>query len=68
MSRWSHVQCVLGRFFWTGINHLVYGADDPKRGFRRHQASLLHPRTKLSHGVMADESKRLLTLFFEQLR
>lgn len=57
-----------GALFWTRISQLVYGADDPKRGFRQHEASLLHPRTKMSHGVMADESRRLLALFFEQLR
>jgi tRNA(adenine34) deaminase len=57
-----------GAFFWTRIDHLFYGADDPKRGFRRHQASLLHPRTKLSHGLMAEESMRLLRQFFENLR
>ena len=57
-----------GALFWSQIDQLVFGADDPKRGFRLHSTSLLHSRTKLSHGIMAEESRKLLGLFFERIR
>ncbi len=62
--------CVMcaGAIFWSQISRLVIGADDPKRGFRRLESSVLHPKTRLETGVLADESQALLARFFQRLR
>ncbi|GAB3500936.1 nucleoside deaminase [Spirosoma knui] len=62
--------CVMcaGALFWSQIGRLVIGADDPKRGFSRFNQPLLHPKTRIETGVMADESKALLEKFFRHLR
>ena len=62
--------CVMcaGALFWAQLGRLVIGADDPKRGYSRIEFSLLHPKTRLETGVLADESQMLLTKFFNRLR
>ena len=47
--------CVMcaGALAWSQIDRVVYGADDPKRGFMRVGTSLLHPRTTVTRGVLA---------------
>lgn len=62
--------CVMcaGALFWAQIGRLVFGADDPKRGYSRVQPPLLHPRTRLTTGVLTAECRMLLTDFFGRLR
>lgn len=62
--------CVMcaGALFWAQLGRLVIGADDPKRGYSCIEPSLLHPKTRLETGVLADESQTLLTKFFSRLR
>jgi len=62
--------CVMcaGACFWAQLEEIHIGAADPHRGFSRIQEPLLHPKTKLSRGVLAAESKTLLDAFFETLR
>lgn len=62
--------CVMcaGALFWAQLGRLVIGASDSKRGYSRIEPSLLHPRTRLETGVLADESQALLTKFFTRLR
>ncbi|GAB3539497.1 nucleoside deaminase [Spirosoma fluminis] len=62
--------CVMcaGALFWSQIGRLVIGANDPKRGYSRLNQPLLHPKTRLEAGVLADESKALLEKFFRHLR
>lgn len=62
--------CVMcaGASFWTQISRIVYGATDEKRGFNKIKTSLLHPKTKISGGLMADESSALLKEFFQAKR
>ncbi len=57
-----------GASYWTQISRIVYGADDTKRGFLSNQDNLLHPKTKLTVGVMEDECSNLLIDFFKQKR
>lgn len=56
-----------GALYWSQISRLVFAADDPKRGYRQ-QGTLLHPKTKVTEGVLAGESKALLHAFFKQKR
>ena len=62
--------CVMcaGASFWAQLGEIHYGAVDPKRGFSRIKETLLHPKTKVSSGLMAAASKSLLDDFFKTLR
>lgn len=62
--------CVMcaGASFWTQISRVVYGASDEKRGFNKIKTSLMHPKTEISGGLLADQSSDLLKLFFQTKR
>ena len=62
--------CVMcaGALAWSQIGRIVYGASDPKRGYARFGRALLHPRTEVVGGVLADECEKLMTDFFAKLR
>jgi tRNA(adenine34) deaminase len=62
--------CVMcaGALFWTQIGKVVYGAHDEKRGYSRLGKGVMHPKTQVVSGVLAQESKDLLTKFFGRLR
>lgn len=62
--------CVMcaGASFWTQISRIVYGANEDKRGFTRINQNLLHPKTVLKGGVLAEECGRLMTTFFKNKR
>jgi tRNA(adenine34) deaminase len=62
--------CVMcaGASAWAQVRQVVYGADEPKVGFRRHSPSLLHPRTQLRGGVLAAECAALMHDFFRDKR
>ena len=62
--------CVMcaGALAWAQIGRIVYGASDPKRGFSVLQQKILHPKTEVTSGVLADEAEQLLKLFFEKKR
>jgi tRNA(adenine34) deaminase len=57
-----------GAAYWTQIGRIVYGAEDKKRGFLSNGHNLLHPKTKLTTGVMESECSDLLIDFFKQKR
>lgn len=62
--------CVMcaGALYWAQLGRLVIGANDTKRGYSRVEPSLLHPKTRLETGVLAQESQALLLKFFNRLR
>ncbi|HET6245525.1 MAG: nucleoside deaminase [Bacteroidetes bacterium] len=62
--------CVMcaGANFWAQISRIVYGAEDPKRGFLKTGYPLLHPKTTLVGGILANESQELLKSFFKKKR
>ena len=53
---------------WAQIGTIVYGADDPKRGYTQFTPSLLHPKTEVRKGVNAEECSRIVTEFFASKR
>lgn len=57
-----------GALGWTQIGRLVYGASDSKHGFAAHAPGVLHPKTEVCSGVMADECLALLQDFFRSKR
>ncbi len=62
--------CVMcaGALFWAQIGRRVYGASDPKRGYSIIGNQLLHPRTKISKGILEEECSLLMKTFFEGKR
>lgn len=62
--------CVMcaGALFWSQLGRVVYGAPDDKRGFMRYGKGLLHPKTQLEFGILAEECAALLKAFFQQRR
>lgn len=57
-----------GALAWAQIGEVVYGAADPKRGFSQFSPSLMHPKTSVVTGVLADECSALVTDFFRSKR
>ncbi len=53
---------------WAQLGRLVYGADDPKRGYSLFSPSLLHPKTEVVKGVLALECGNPVTEFFRDKR
>ena len=53
---------------WSQVSRIVYGAGDPKRGCSLFTPSLLHPRTEVTSGILADECGSLVTEFFKDRR
>ena len=58
--------CVMcaGASFWTQIGRIVYGASDVKRGYSLHSQNILHPKTKVTKGILEKECSELLKRFF----
>jgi len=57
-----------GALNWAQIGRIVYGAIDPKRGHSLFSPSLLHPKTEVEAGVLAEECSTLVTDFFKNKR
>lgn len=57
-----------GALRWAQLSRLVYGASDPKRGYSLIATHLLHPKTSVTSGVMANDCSYLMQLFFKQIR
>lgn len=62
--------CVMcaGALAWSQIDRVVYGADDPKRGYTTVGSRILHPKTEVVSGVMREECEALMKDFFKKLR
>ncbi|MES2829027.1 MAG: nucleoside deaminase [Bacteroidota bacterium] len=62
--------CVMcaGASYWTQIGKIVYGANEPKRGFIGKGVNLLHPKTILKGNVLANVCGELMTRFFQNKR
>ena len=57
-----------GALAWSQIGKVVYGASDPKRGFSKFSPSLMHPKTEIVSGIMADECGSIVSDFFQNKR
>ena len=57
-----------GALAWSQIGRLVYGASDPKRGFSLFSPSLMHPKTEVISGVLAEECGSMVSEFFRKKR
>lgn len=57
-----------GALAWSQIGKIVYGASDPKRGFSQFSPSLMHPKTQVVSGILAQECGDMVTEFFKNKR
>jgi tRNA(adenine34) deaminase len=66
-----------GAMYWSKIGRIVYGASDEKNGYRKYVSSgkdkgseraPFHPKTELTHGILADECAQLIREFFQARR
>lgn len=58
--------CVMcaGAIGWAQIARIVYGAPDPKRGFRTFAPKAFHPKAEITAGVLENECRELIQRFF----
>jgi tRNA(adenine34) deaminase len=57
-----------GALGWSHIERIVYGAGDEKKGYRKFAPDVLHPKTKVTSGVCAEEAAELMKNFFKERR
>lgn len=57
-----------GAIGWSQLGRIVYGASDPKRGYTLLAPGVLHPKTTVTSGVLADEATTLIQSFFKKKR
>lgn len=60
-----------GALAWSQIGRIVWGASDAKRGFRSicgEEKKMLHPRTGVTPGVLAEDATALMREFFRRKR
>jgi tRNA(adenine34) deaminase len=62
--------CVMcaGAIGWSQLGALVFGAEDPKRGYQRFAPQALHPKTVVTKGLLAEEASKLMVDFFKRKR
>lgn len=62
--------CVMcaGASYWTQISRIVFAANDLKRGFSQISQKIVHPRTEVVSGLMADRAAQLMKDFFASKR
>ena len=53
---------------WSQIKRVVYGAPDSKRGYSKFTPSLMHPKTEVVGGILADECGKIISDFFKAKR
>jgi tRNA(adenine34) deaminase len=57
-----------GALGWSQVSGLVYGADDEQKGFTKVSGQLLHPKTKVTKGVLEKECSEIVVKFFRRKR
>ena len=62
--------CIMcaGAIGWAQVGRIVWGADDPKRGYRCYAEQVFHPKSTVVRGVLAAECEELMKRFFAGLR
>ena len=53
---------------WSQVSRIVYGAPDPRSGYSLFSPSLLHPRTEVTPGILAEECGALVSDYFKSKR
>lgn len=53
---------------WAQLDRLVYAASDPREGYSRIPAEVLHPGTVVEKGILEEEASLMLKDFFKGKR
>ncbi len=61
------IMCI-GAIMHSQVSRLVYGADDPKKGYTLLNRDFLPKNLAVERGVLAEECARLLKEFFQEKR
>ena len=59
-----------GALYWSKLSRIVFGASDIKNGYQHFYGDRnpFHPKTTLTHGVLAEECATLMKDFFKARR
>ena len=57
-----------GALGWAQISRIVYGCDDPKRGYHEYAPRALHPKTTVLGGILETDCRQLMQQFFQSRR
>jgi tRNA(adenine34) deaminase len=57
-----------GALGWAQIPRIVYGCDDPKRGYHEYAPRALHPKTTVLGGILETDCRQLMQQFFQSRR
>ncbi len=62
--------CVMcaGAAYWTRVGKIVFGTYDKRRGYSLVGNSILHPKTKVTGGILEAECSELIKGFFKNKR
>jgi tRNA(adenine34) deaminase len=60
-------QMCAGASYWTQIGRIVFGASDLQRGFVNYKTTL-HPKTKVTSGILKEECSLIMKRFFIEKR
>ncbi len=60
-------QMCAGAVYWAKTGRLVYAAKDKQRGYSYLNCKV-HEKTQVTYGILADESEKLLRIFFDKIR
>lgn len=60
-------QMCAGASYWTQIDNIIFGASDLRRGYQYFNTTL-HPKTKVSNGILEKECSDLVKRFFIEKR
>lgn len=54
--------------YWAQLGRVVYGASDNRRGYSAVAEGLLHPKTKVSSGILEEQCATIMREFFQKKR
>lgn len=59
-----------GALYWSKVGRIVYGASDVKNGYKKTTGENwpFHPKTQLTHGILAEDCAQLMKDFFAARR
>lgn len=57
-----------GALGWSQIKRIVYGAKNKKRGYLKLSPLILHPKTTVTNGILAEKAFVLMKNFFQKKR
>lgn len=57
-----------GALGWSQISRIVYGASDEKKGYTTNTTDVLHPKSTVTKGILANECSAIVKNFFQKKR